>query len=189
MRAHVWGTASGLMDTRTRKSGRSGTVATSPHCTVQTDDQWIIQLPGRANGQPSTRYWPAIHAFIAWFKPERFDDAIYLGRFFAEGKLWPSPDAFFEDVTASPCTVRGDMYLTVATVARLPDGLHVKGNVFLNGASITHLPQGLYVDGDLYLRYTPITCLPEGIHVSGSLDIPRNSDHQTAGCDKRRRHA
>jgi hypothetical protein len=142
-----------------------------PHCTVQTDDKWIIQLSARANGQPSRRYWPAIEAFIAWFKPERFDDAIYIGRFFAESKLWPSPDAFFEDVTASPRIVRGDMHLTGATVTRLPDGLRVEGNVFLNGAPITHLPPGLYVDGDLYLRYTPITCLPEGIHISGSLDL------------------
>jgi Leucine-rich repeat (LRR) protein len=142
-----------------------------PHCTVQTEDKWIVQLSGRANAQPSKRYWPAIEAFVAWFEPERFDDAVCVDRFFAEGKLWPSPDAFFEDVTALPRIVRGDVHLTGATVTRLPDGLHVEGNLFLSGASITRLPPGLCVDGSLYLRYIPITCLPERLHVSGSLDL------------------
>ena len=65
--------------------------------------------------------------------------------------------------------IGGNLSLSHTEIAELPEGLELGGGLYLSHTKITELPEGLEVGGDLYLNGSGITELPEGLEVGGSL--------------------
>ena len=134
------------------------------HATIEVRNGRIIQLQGKQNAPPITKYLDALSPYIRSSGLGVDVPASHLGHVIDVDGVWHPLDNLPEGLT-----VEGWLDLGGTEIARLPKGLKVSGHLNLAFTPIKTLPEGLSVGGDLYLNNTLITALPEGLTIGGDL--------------------
>lgn len=136
------------------------------HITLEVIDGYIVQLQGKQNEPPLTKYLDRLVPFIETHGYQVFTEVYYSGRVLdIHGRL--------HSITAMPdgLATAGDLFLAQTDIAVLPRGLSVGGSLDVTCTPLESLPDGLTVGGNLHVANTKMKALPDGLSVGGDLDL------------------
>jgi hypothetical protein len=140
--------------------------AGKPHATLEVRANWIIQLQGKQNILPDSKY---LRLLLPEILSQRWQTYIEPAKF---GAIKDKQD-ILHDLNDLPDTleVPNDLTLTGSATTRLPSKLIVHGNLHLNGSCVDHLPDGLIVHGGVMASRSLLASIGRGVKIGRYLDV------------------